>query len=96
MAALIRRLHPTVSVWFHQPVDVVDESGGSVAVERRFAAILGLPLRRLQRYHGSAVSWQNTRYPGTTAFVVELPKHVSTWFRTRALRALQDLEHQRP
>lgn len=96
MAALIRKLRPTVSVWFHQPMGVVDESGGSVLVESRFANILGLPLRRMQRYNGSVVSWENTTYPGTTAFVVELPGHASTWFRTRALRALQDLEHQRP
>ena len=60
MAARIGRVHPTVSVWFHQPVGVVDESGGSVLVERRFATILGLPLERMQRYNGSVVSWENT------------------------------------
>jgi len=92
MAALIRRLRPTVSVWFHQPVDVVDESGGSVAVEGRFARILGLPFRRLRGYNGSAVSWENTSFPGTTAFVVELPRRLSAEVRTRVLRALRDLE----
>lgn len=70
---LIARLRPAVTVWFHQPLGVVDESGGSIAVERRFARIAGLPLRRLTRYPGSAASWQDTRMPGTTAFVVELP-----------------------
>jgi hypothetical protein len=64
-------------VWFHQPVGVVDESGGSVPVESRFARILGLRLRRMPRYHGSAVTWENTTYPGTAAFVVELPRRVS-------------------
>jgi hypothetical protein len=92
MAALIRTFRPTVSVWFHQPVGVVDESGGSVLVESRFARILGVMLRRMPRYHGSAVSWENTTYPGTTAFVVELPRRVSASLRTKALRALQDLE----
>src|SRR2546423_1705581 len=70
---LIRRLQPQVSIWFHQPLDVVDRSGGGASVERRFAALVGLPLRRLRREPGSVVGWQNHSFPGTTAFVVELP-----------------------
>jgi murein peptide amidase A len=71
--SLILRVRPRVSIWFHQPLGLVDESGGSVAIERRFARLSGLPLRRLTRYPGSAVSWQDHRLPRTTAFVVELP-----------------------
>jgi murein peptide amidase A len=71
--SLILRIRPRVTVWFHQPLGVVDKSGGSLQVERRFARVTGLPLRRLTRYPGSAASWQNHRLPGTTAFVVELP-----------------------
>jgi protein MpaA len=70
---LIARLRPAVTIWFHQPLGVVDESGGSIAVERRFAQLAHLPLRRLTRYPGSAASWQNHRLSGTSAFVVELP-----------------------
>jgi len=70
---LILRVRPQISIWFHQHERVVDESGGDVAVERRFAALVGLPLRRLPREPGSAVGWENHRLPGTTAFVVELP-----------------------
>lgn len=70
---LILRARPWVTIWFHQPLGLVDESGGSVAVERRFARLAGLPLRRLPRYPGSAASWQNHRLPHTSAFVVELP-----------------------
>ena len=54
-------------------MDLVDESGGNPAVERRFAAHVGLPLARLTREPGSAVGWENHTLPGTTAFVVELP-----------------------
>ena len=75
---LILRLRPRITIWFHQPLGLVDESGGSLAVERRYARATGLPLRRLPRYHGSASSWQNTRLPGTTAFVVELPPGTPT------------------
>ena len=70
---LIRRLRPQISIWFHQPLDVVDESGGSKAVERRFASAVGFPLVRLAREAGSAVGWENHILPGSTAFVVELP-----------------------
>ena len=70
---LISRLHPRISVWFHQHLDVVDESGGSIAVERRFAALTGLRLERLTREPGSAVGWENHRFRRGTAFVVELP-----------------------
>jgi protein MpaA len=73
LAALILRVRPQATVWFHQHLAVVDESGGSVAVEQRFASAVGLPLRRLERYRGSAASWQNHRLPETTSFVVELP-----------------------
>jgi protein MpaA len=72
-ARLILRLRPRVSIWFHQHLDVVDESGGDVAVERRFAQRTGLPLARLTRYPGSVASWENAQLPGSTAFVVELP-----------------------
>ena len=92
MAAFVARLHPTVSVWFHQPVDVVDLSGGSVALERRFAQSAGMQLRRLTRYPGSATGWQNAEQQGTTAFVVELPRPLGADRSAQVLRALQDLE----
>jgi protein MpaA len=70
---LIRRLRPQVSIWFHQPLDAVDRSGGKAAVEQQFAALTGLRLRRLRREPGSVVGWENHILPGSTAFVVELP-----------------------
>jgi murein peptide amidase A len=69
---LIVGLRPAVSIWFHQPYGVVDESGGDVGLERRFANAVELPLVRLPRYPGSVVSWEDHHSPGTTAFVVEL------------------------
>jgi protein MpaA len=70
---LVLRLRPQVSIWFHQHLDAVDESGGDLRVERRFASLVGLPLRRLTRYPGSVTSWENQNVPGGTSFVVELP-----------------------
>ena len=89
---LILRLRPRVSIWFHQHEDVVDESGGSLAVERRFARDAGLPLARLRREPGSVVTWENHRFPGATAFVVELPAGaLSAQQTTRYARAVLDL-----
>ena len=73
LARLVLQLRPSVSIWFHQPYGLVDESGGNVALERRFATVAGLPLRRLRRYPGGVTNWENARVPGSTAFVVELP-----------------------
>jgi len=70
---LITELKPQLSVWFHQHLDVVDQSGGNPAIEKRFATLVGLPLVQLPREPGSVVGWENHRLPGTTAFVVELP-----------------------
>jgi murein peptide amidase A len=70
---LIRRLRPAVTIWFHQHLGLVDESGGRASVERRFARLTGLPLRRLTRYPGSATTWENHVLTHSTAFVVELP-----------------------
>jgi protein MpaA len=75
---LILRLRPAVSIWFHQHLDVVDLSGGDAAVERGFARIARLPLRRLARYPGSVVGWENAVLPRSTAFVVELPAGAPT------------------
>jgi protein MpaA len=71
--SLILTVRPRITVWFHQPLGLIDESGGDVRVEHRFARIVGLPLTRLPRYPGSAAGWQNHRVRKSTAFVVELP-----------------------
>lgn len=72
-ARLVLRVRPRISIWFHQQMDVVDESGGSLAIERRFSRLVGLRLGRLPREPGSVVGWENHELPGSTAFVVELP-----------------------
>jgi len=71
--SLILRLHPAVSVWFHQHLDLVWASGGNLRVERRFAQVSGLPYHRLPPLAGSAIDWQNHALAGTTAFAAELP-----------------------
>jgi protein MpaA len=70
---LIRHVRPQLVIWYHQALDVVDVSGGDLAIERRYAEVAGMSLKRLPRYHGSATSWANHALPDATSFVVELP-----------------------
>ena len=91
-ARLILRVRPTISIWYHQHLDLVDESGGSLAIERRYARLAGLPLQRLVRDPGSVVNWENHVLPRSTAFVVELPagrlSRAATERHARAVLAL--------
>jgi N-acetylmuramoyl-L-alanine amidase/Zinc carboxypeptidase len=71
---LVRRIHPAVSVWYHQHMRLVNLGDGvDRHVARAYARRVGLPARTLHGYHGTATSWQNHTFPGTSAFVVELP-----------------------
>ena len=70
---LILRVHPRVTIWFHQHLDLVWASGGDRRIERAFARVAGLPYHPLPQLGGSAISWQNNTLPGTTAFAAELP-----------------------
>ena len=72
--AFIKRLHPAITIWYHQHANLVDASvGGNVAIERDYARRVGMRLVHLGLYRGCFTGWQNTNLPGTTAFVVELP-----------------------
>jgi protein MpaA len=86
--SVIRRLRPVVSIWFHQHLDLIDESGGNPTIETRFARLVRLPLARLAREPGSITSWENHTIPGT-AFVVELPAgHLQPATAERFARAI--------
>jgi N-acetylmuramoyl-L-alanine amidase len=71
-AKLVRRIRPRVTIWYHQALRLVTKGDGDRVLERLYARRSRLPHRRLPRYPGTATSWQNRRFPGTTAFVVEL------------------------
>ncbi len=71
---LILRLRPDVTIWFHQPQNIVRAWGPSIPAARRFARRAGMAFRALRWPHGSASNWQNHRFPGAASFVVELPR----------------------
>jgi murein peptide amidase A len=73
--SLIRRLRPEVTIWMHQQHEppLVRAWGQSVHAARAYARLAGMPFRALPWLAGSAPNWQNHRFQGTSAFVVELP-----------------------
>jgi protein MpaA len=70
---LIRAVKPTITVWYHQHMDLVDMAGGDRGIARRYAHLSGLPATCLPFLPGTAPGWENHTFPGSTAFVVELP-----------------------
>jgi protein MpaA len=73
IARFVERVRPRVTIWYHQALRIVVRGEGDPAFERLYSRHSGLPRRRLPRYPGTAVSWQNHRFPSDSAFVVELP-----------------------
>jgi protein MpaA len=71
--ALILRVRPQLTIWFHQHLDVVWAYGRSTAAGRRYAAASGLPLYRHPWEPGSAANWQNHLAGGGASLTVELP-----------------------
>jgi protein MpaA len=94
-ARIVRRLRPEVTIWFHQHYarrPLVRAWGGSVAAASKFARLAKLPFRRLPWLAGTAPNWQNHRFPGTSSFVVELPRgSLANDLKARLERAIVSL-----
>jgi N-acetylmuramoyl-L-alanine amidase len=73
LQSFIERERPRVTLWYHQALRMVVAAEGDAKLERLYARGSGLPRKRLPGYHGTVSSWQNSSFPGDTAFVVELP-----------------------
>jgi protein MpaA len=74
-AAIVRRLAPQVTIWFHQyrgDRPFVRAWGQSAPAARRFARLARLRFKLLPWPGGTAPNWQNRHFPGTSSFVVEL------------------------
>ena len=69
----VERERPRVTLWYHQALHIVVKSAGDAKLQRLYSRLSGLKRRGLPAYHGTVSSWQNSTFPGDTAFVVELP-----------------------
>ncbi|HYX77498.1 MAG TPA: M14 family zinc carboxypeptidase [Gaiellaceae bacterium] len=73
MLAFIKRVKPALTIWYHQPLDVVYGSDPHVAVLKHYARLTGLPYRRLPVPPGAATRWERVHFPNGPHFVVEFP-----------------------
>lgn len=90
---LVRKIKPSVTIWYHQHMDLVDLSGGDRGVARRYAQLSGLRPTCLTFLSGEETRWSNHAFPGTTSFVVELPAGpVSAYALRSHLRAVRAME----
>jgi murein peptide amidase A len=90
--ALVRRIRPDVTIWYHQPQALVRAWGQSRPTARRYARLAREPYRSIRWPHGTAPNWQNHRFPGTASFVVELaPGPLSATQAERHARAVRRL-----
>jgi len=70
MLAFIRRIHPAITIWFHQPQTVVRAWGDSRATALRYAGLTDMRYRSEVWPTGAVTRWQNDH--GEVSFVVEL------------------------
>jgi protein MpaA len=72
---LVTRLTPDVTIYYHQHMNLVvlPRRGGDRHLARAYARRTHMRAADLPDYRGTATGWQNATFPGTTAFVVELP-----------------------
>jgi protein MpaA len=70
---LIERVHPRVTIWYHQHMDVVWAWGPSTSAGRLYARVSGMSFYHHRWLAGTAANWQNHRYPRAASFTVELP-----------------------
>lgn len=72
--AFAQRIHPDLSIWFHQPWGAVLVCHGRPPIAAEYAKLVGMPTScRGKGLHGTAISWEMHAFPGSTAFVVEMP-----------------------
>ncbi len=71
MRALILKVKPALTIWYHQPLDEVYGSDPHVAVLKRYARLSGLPYHRLAAPPGAATRWERKRFPRGVHFVAE-------------------------
>ena len=88
--AFLKRIHPQLAVWLHQPYGVIDASEGPGWAEQQLARALKLPLEQLRDYPGSAIGYDNHLVPAS-AFDVELPGNLSPTDIQRAAAAIRVL-----
>jgi protein MpaA len=72
--SFVRRIRPDLSIWYHQPWGAVLACRGRPPIAAEYAKLVGMRTScRGKGLHGTAITWEMHAFPGTTAFVVEMP-----------------------
>ena len=72
--AFVRRIQPDLSIWYHQPWGAVLACRGRPPIAAEYAKLVGMRTScRGKGLHGTAITWETHAFPGTAAFVVEMP-----------------------
>ena len=71
--ALILEIHPRLTVWYHQHMDVIWAYGPSTSAGRLYARAAAMRLYHHHWLPGTSTNWQNHHVPGTASVTVELP-----------------------
>jgi murein peptide amidase A len=72
--AFIRRIQPDLSIWYHQPWGAVLACRGRPPIAAEYAKLVGMQTScRGKGLHGTAITWEMHEFPGSSAFVVEMP-----------------------
>jgi protein MpaA len=70
----IEGIHPDISIWYHQPWGAVLACHGRPQLAAQYAKLVGMRTScRGKGLRGTVISWETHTFPGSTAFVVELP-----------------------
>jgi protein MpaA len=70
---LILRIHPRLTIWYHQHMNLVWAWGPSSSAGHIYAHAAGMRFYHHHWLPGTATNWQNHHLPGTASFTVELP-----------------------
>ena len=70
---LILRIHPRLTIWFHQHLNLVWAWGPSTAAGRIYARASEMRFYHRHWLHGTATNWQNHHLPDSASLTVELP-----------------------
>lgn len=73
---LIEQIHPRLTIWYHQHMDVIWAYGQSTKAGRLYARATGMRLYHHHWLPGTATNWQNHHLAATSALTVELPAGV--------------------
>jgi protein MpaA len=68
------QIRPDLSIWYHQPWGAVLACRRRPPIAAEYAKLVGMRTScRGKGLHGTAISWEMHAFPGSTAFVVEMP-----------------------